>query len=202
MVRSLGTIHHHQYLHQFSQSLTIGSAGLGRELEFLEKSYKSQTGRERAFSEHWFAGVAEDRHQQEHSQSLWLHKTLSIHTSQSGPVQSSLLHPSLVSLCNQTRAGLSLCHVWGHCLPRASPASNSSREGVTTLTLSMPGLTSPHRRQGCSALSHIKFSPAFSLPSLIVMNKNNIWAIKRQHLLNVSRLPEIELGSPLLLRLA
>lgn len=196
MVSSLGTIHHHQYLHQFSQTLTIGSTGLGGEFEFLEKSYKSQTGGERAFSEHWFADVAEGRHQQEHSPSPQPHKMLSTHTSQ------LVLHQSWVSLCKQTWAGLSLWLLWGHCLPRAGPAGTSSRERVTCLTLSMPRLTSPHRRWGCPVLSHIKFSPVFSLPSLTVRNKNSIWAIKRQYLLNVCRLPEIEPGSPFLLRLA
>ena len=82
-----------------------------------------------------------------------------------------------------------------------SLAGTSSKERVTCLILSMPGLASPHRRQGCPALSHTKFSPAFSLPSLIVRNKNSIWAIKRQHLLNVCRLPETGPGSPFLLRL-
>lgn len=48
MVRSLGTIHHHHYLHQFSWTLTTGSAWLGREFEFLEKRCKSQTGLFRA----------------------------------------------------------------------------------------------------------------------------------------------------------
>lgn len=201
MVSFLGTIHHHQYLHQFSQTLTIGSSGLGRTFEVLEKSDKSQTGREQAFSEPWFADVAEDRHQQEHSPSPRPHMMLSTHTSQPVPVQSNLLHQPWVSLCKQTWAGLSPWLLWGHCLPRASPAGTISRERVTYLTLSMTGLTSPHRRQGCPALSHIKFSPAFSLPSLILRNKNSIWAIKRQHLLNVCRLPEIEPESRCLLRL-
>lgn len=201
MVRSLETIHHHQYLHQFSQTLTIGSTGLGGEFGFLEKSYKSQTGRERAFSEHWFGDVAEGSHQQECSPSPQPHKMLSTHTAQPVPVQSSLLPQSWVPLCNQAWAGLSLWLLWGHCFPQAGPAGTSSRGRVTCLTLSMAGLTSSHKRQGCPALSHIKFSPAFSLPNLIVRNKNSIWAIKRQHLLNVCRLPEIEPGSPLLLRL-
>ena len=146
MVSSLRTIHHHQYLHQFSQTLTIGSTGLGREFEFLEKSYKSQTGRERAFSEHWFADVAGRRHRQEHSPTPRPHRMINTHTSQTVPVQSRLLYQSWVSLCKQTWVGLSLWLLWGHCLSWASPAGTSSRERVTCLTLSMSGLTSPHRR--------------------------------------------------------
>lgn len=33
------------------QTLTIGSAGLVREFEFLEKSYKNQTGSKKVFPE-------------------------------------------------------------------------------------------------------------------------------------------------------
>lgn len=166
MVRSLGTIHHHHYLHQFLWTLTTCSAWLGREFEFLEKIYKSQTGLFRAL-----ICRCGRRQASAGALSLRLHKILCTHNSQPVPVQLTLLHQFWVSLCNQTWAHLSLWLVWGHCLPQASPAGNSSRERVTSLTLSMPGLTSPHRRQGCPALSHIKFSPAFSLPSLIVMNK-------------------------------
>lgn len=192
MVSSLRTIHHHQYPHQFSQTLTIGGTGLGGEFEFLEKSYKNQTGENRPF--------------QSISLQIWQKAGTN---SACSPTRCSTPTPPSWSQFSQaccTSPG-SLC-VSRHESLADGEHGTSSREWVTCLPLSMPGLISPHRRQGCPTLSHIKHSPAFSLPSLRIRNKNSIWAIKRQHLFkrqhlsNACRLPEIQLRSPFLLRLS
>lgn len=132
-VSSLGTIHHHQYLHKFSQVLTIGSTGLCREFGFLGKNYKSQTGREHAFSEHWFADVAEGRHQQEHLSSPWPHKTPSTHISQPVAIQSSLLHQFQVSV---------------------QPDMSRSESLAALRTLSSPSWSCCHQQQRKGNLSH------------------------------------------------